>query len=307
MRVTVIGGGVSNEHDVSLRSAGAVAEALRARHDVDELTILRDGTWSNSRGPVSMPDAVALLQAADAVFPALHGAGGEDGAIQGFLSTIGVPFVGCGVEASAVCMRKDLTKQVLAAHGIEVSEGVVVDDGDAARAAVERLGAPVVVKPLADGSSVGVSVARTPEEAADAVRGRTMLIERYAAGLEVDVAVAELAGERRVGTPLEIERVPDGVFDAGQKYGGAPPFVIPARLSPQVREAVERASLTVFGALGCAGLARVDWFVDGDRLVCNEVNTMPGMTSASQVPRMFAHAGVSFEELVDGLVRTALR
>jgi D-alanine--D-alanine ligase len=307
VRVTVIGGGVSNEHDVSLRSAAAVATALRGAHDVDELTILRDGTWSDARGPLSMPDAVALLQAADVVFPALHGAGGEDGAIQGFLATMSVPFVGCGVEASAVCMRKDLTKQVLAAHGFEVSEGLVVFDEDAAKDAFDRLGGPVVVKPLADGSSVGVSVARTPEEAAIAVGGRTMLIERYAAGTEVDVAVAELDGRRLVGTPLEIERAPGGVFDAGQKYGGAPPFVIPARLAPRTREAVEQASLAVFDALGCAGLARVDWFVDGDRLVCNEVNTMPGMTSASQVPRMFADAGVPFEDLLDGLVRTAVR
>jgi len=306
VRVTVIGGGVSREHDVSRRSAAAVAGALAARHDVEELVIEPHGGWSREGRTLTAAEVVSALQRAEVVFPALHGAGGEDGAIQGFLTTLGIPFVGCGIEASAVCLRKDLTKQVLAAHGVDVVDGVVVSDAASARAALARLGAPVVVKPLSDGSSVGVLIAEDADTIADAARERPVLVERYAGGVEVDLGVVELDGERRVGTPLEIERRAGGVFDADQKYGGAPPFVLPARLPDGVRERLIAASLHVFDVLGCAGVARVDWFVDGDRLLCNEVNTMPGMTAASQLPLMFADAGIPFDELVDGMVRQAV-
>lgn len=305
MRVTVIGGGVSHEHDVSLRSAAAVAGALATRHDVDALVIGRDGTWSRDGEPLTAADAVVALQGADVVFPALHGAGGEDGAIQGFLSTLGIRYVGCSIEASAVCLRKDLTKQVLTAHGIDVVEGMVVTDPASARAALARLGAPVVVKPLSDGSSVGVLIAHDAEPIIEAARTQPVLVERYATGVEIDVGVVELDGVRRVGTLLEIERQPGGVFDADLKYGGTPPFVLPARVPGDIRARLEEASLHVFDVLGCTGVARIDWFVDGETLRCNEVNTMPGMTAASQLPLMFADAGIPFDVLVDGMVRQA--
>lgn len=307
MRVMVVGGGVSNEHDVSLASATAVADALATRHEVVRATIARDGSWTVGGDALAHPALVAALADVDVVFPALHGVGGEDGTLQGFLTTLGVPFVGCGVEASAVCMRKDVTKAVLAAHGVATVEGRVVASAADAAAAVTALGAPVVVKPLADGSSVGLLVARTAAEVADACAEQPMLVERYAGGMEVDVAVVELDGSVRVGSPLEIVREPGGVFDASAKYGGEPPFVVPARLSPELGARLEEESLRVFAALGCRGLARVDWFVQGDSLVCNEVNTMPGMTRLSQVPRMLADAGVPFDDLVDGLVRGAVR
>lgn len=306
MRVMVVGGGVSNEHEVSLASAAAVADALGARHEVVRATIARDGAWAVDGAALAHPGVVAALATVDVVFPALHGVGGEDGTLQGFLATLGVPFVGCGVEASAVSMRKDVTKAVLAAHGVATVEGRVVASAAEAAAAVAALGSPVVVKPLADGSSVGLLVARTAAEVAAACAEQPMLVERYAGGMEVDVAVVELDGAARVGTPLEIVREPGGVFDAAAKYGGEPPFVVPARLSPELRARLEAESLRVFAALGCRGLARVDWFVDGERLVANEVNTMPGMTRRSQVPRMLADAGVPFEDLVDGLVRGAV-
>lgn len=306
MRVMIVGGGVSNEHDVSLASAAAVAEALGARHEVVRATIARDGSWAVDGEPVTHPGLVVALAGVDVVFPALHGVGGEDGTLQGFLATLGVPFVGCGVEASAVCMRKDVTKAVLAAHGVATVDGRVVATPIEAHAAVAALGTPVVVKPLADGSSVGLLVASSAAEVAAACAAGPMLVERYAGGVEVDVAVVELGGVVRVGSPLEIVREAGGVFDATAKYGGEPPFVVPARLAPDVRARLEAESVRVFAALGCRGLARVDWFVDGDRLVCNEVNTMPGMTLRSQLPRMLADAGVPFEDLVDGLVRGAV-
>ncbi|MFC7430197.1 MULTISPECIES: D-alanine--D-alanine ligase [unclassified Agrococcus] len=305
MRVMVVGGGASNEHDVSLASAAAVAEALATRHDVVRATIGRDGSWTVGGVVHAHPELVAALADVDVVFPALHGVGGEDGTLQGFLATLGVPYVGCGVEASAVCMRKDVTKAVLAAYGVATVDGRVVATPVEAAAAMAALGAPVVVKPLADGSSVGLLVAWTAAEVAAACAAGPRLVERYSGGMEVDVAVVELGGVVRVGSPLEIVREPGGVFDAAAKYGGEPPFVLPARLSPAVRARIEAESVRVFAALGCRGLARVDWFVDGERLVCNEVNTMPGMTARSQLPRMLAHAGVPFEELVDGLVRGA--
>ena len=307
MRVMVVGGGISHEHDVSLASAAPAAGALDARHDVVRATIAQGGSWSIDGAPVAHPRLVEALAGVDVVFPALHGAGGEDGALQGFLATLDVPFVGCGVEASAVCMRKDVTKAVLAAHGVRTVEGRVVASHEDAEAALAALGAPVVVKPLADGSSVGLLIARTADEVAAACADGPMLVERYAGGIEVDVAIVEMDGALRVGTPLEIVREPGGVFDASAKYGGEPPFVVPARIAAEVRARLEAESLRVFAALGCRGLARVDWFVDGDRLVCNEVNTMPGMTPLSQLPRMLGHAGVPFDELVDALVRGATR
>jgi D-alanine-D-alanine ligase len=305
MRVMVVGGGTSNEHEVSIASAAAVADALARSHEVVRATIERDGSWRVDDVPVAPSALVLALGDVGVVFPALHGVGGEDGTLQGFLATLGVPFVGCGVEASAVCMRKDLTKAVLTAHGVATVEGRVVATMAEAEEAVRVLGTPVVVKPLADGSSVGLRVAATAAEVAEACTASPMLVERYAEGIEVDVAVVELDGALRVGTPLEIVREPGGVFDASAKYGGEPPFVVPARLEPAVRERIEAASLHVFTLLGCRGLARVDWFVDGDRLVVNEVNTMPGMTPLSQLPRMLADAGVAFDDLVDGLVRAA--
>ncbi|GAA2175140.1 D-alanine--(R)-lactate ligase VanI [Agrococcus versicolor] len=306
MRVMVVGGGVSNEHAVSIASAAAVADALGVRHEVVRATIGRDGSWQVGGMAVAPSSLVAMLAEVDVVFPALHGVGGEDGTLQGFLTTLGVPFVGCGVEASAVCMRKDVTKAVVSAHGVATVEGRVVASPAEAEDAVRSLGTPVVVKPLADGSSVGLLVAHTAAEVAAACAVSPMLVERYAGGLEVDVAVVELDGVARVGSPLEIVRTPGGVFDASAKYDGEPPFVLPARLAPGIRDRLEHESLRVFATLGCRGIARVDWFVDGDRLVLNEVNTMPGMTRLSQVPRMLAHAGVPFEDLVDGLVRGAV-
>lgn len=303
MRVLVIGGGTSSEHAVSLASADAVAAALAQRHDVVCCTIARDGTWWFDGAPLPKHRIAAVLLDADVVFPALHGVGGEDGAIQGLLTTLGIPFVGCGVEASAVCMRKDLTKAVLAAHGIATVEGAVVRSRREAEAAVARLGTPVVVKPLADGSSTGVLVARDAAAVAEAARAAPVLVERFASGMEVDVAVVQLRdGSTMLGAPLEIARTPGGVFDGAQKYGGAPPFILPARLTAAQRERLEDASVRAFTALGCSGLARIDWFVDGDDLRCNEVNTMPGMTRASQLPRMLDAVGMPFDLLVHELV-----
>lgn len=308
IRVAVIGGGQNCEHEVSLMSAASVAAALDpGRYDVVRLTIARDGSWS---GPEvhSVSDAVAVLGSCDVVLPVVHGPRGEDGALAALCDFVGVPVAGSGLTAGALAMDKWATKLVAAAAGVAVAPARLVHRAEAS--SVAWTGAPVVVKPVAAGSSRGVTLVRAPGELAPAVRlalefDDRVLVEEVVAGREIDVAVLGLAdGSRRVGPPLEI--VTEGVFDYDAKYAGPPPFVLPAPLDGADRVALERAAVTMFDALGCRGVARVDFFLTAAGPVLNEVNTMPGMTEHSQVPRMCAADGLAYPELVDLLVAEAL-
>jgi D-alanine-D-alanine ligase len=316
--VVVIGGGTGSEHEVSLASASAIAAALdRDRYDVIELTIRRDGTWTQTgAAPLAddLADALRILNRAEVAIPALHGPHGEDGTVAALLDLVGIPYVGSGVLAGAVAMDKSMTKLVASAAGVATAPGIQVRD-----AVDPRLGSvalPVVVKPNRSGSSHGVTVVRERAGLAEAVRAAlalddSALIEEFVRGREIDVAVIERAdGTLECGPALEIG-VPAGeVFDTDAKYVGEPDFRIPAPLDEGTRHALEEAAIAMFGALGCRGLARIDFFVTdggaGPRIVLNEVNTFPGFTSHSQVPRMFAAAGVSYPELLDALIETAL-
>ena len=314
LSVVVIGGGTGSEHEVSLASASAIAAALdRERYDVIELTIERDGAWAQTgAAPLAddLVDAVRLLGRADVAIPALHGPHGEDGTVAALLDLIGVPYVGSGVYAGAVAMDKAATKLLAAAAGVRTAPGIVVTStGD------ERLGnvaLPAVVKPNRAGSSHGVTVVREPGDLAAAVRDAlalddSALIEDFVRGRELDVAVIEHAdGTLECGPVLEIGVPDEGIFDTAGKYEGEPDFRIPAPLDDATRAALEAAAQTMFRALGCRGLARVDFFLAGDQILLNEVNTFPGFTSHSQVPRMFAAAGVGYPELLDLLIDTAL-
>jgi D-alanine-D-alanine ligase len=313
-RVVVIGGGTGSEHEVSLASAAAISAALdRDRYDVIDLTIQRDGAWTQTgAAPLAddLADAVRILSRADVAIPALHGPHGEDGTVAALLDLIGIPYVGSGVFAGSVAMDKAATKLLATAAGVGVASGIQVRDAGDPRLAAIAL--PVVVKPDRAGSSHGVTVVRTREELAPAVHealslDSSALVEEFIAGREIDVAVIERAdGTLECGPALEIG-VPDGeVFDTTSKYVGEPDFRIPAPVDDATRRALEEAARTMFRALDCRGLARVDFFVVGDRIVLNEVNTFPGFTSHSQVPRMFAAAGVTYPELLDMLLDTAL-
>ncbi|MDX6262907.1 MAG: D-alanine-D-alanine ligase [Kribbellaceae bacterium] len=317
MKVVVISGGASPEHEVSLASGRGIAEAAeQSGHEVVRLVLDPEGYWQ-----VGQAEAIALLQDCDVVIPALHGEGGEDGVIQGFLDQLHVPYVGSGVAASAVGLDKHLTKAVLRAQGIPVTPGITVRGADLkdAEAVVQRLKAadlefPVFVKPGSGGSSFGVTRATDLQtlEAALAVAAELdphVLVEQEINGREIDLSVMEFPdGRVDVAPALEIHADPDQpFFNAAAKYdSGATEFVVPAPTDPELTEQLRRTALEVFDALGCQGLARVDFFVpaDGKPLV-NEINTFPGFTAMSQFPRMWAAAGLSYAQVVDNLVRTA--
>ncbi|PCE15497.1 D-alanine--D-alanine ligase [Microbacterium sp. SZ1] len=313
MRVLVIGGGQNAEHAVSLASAAAVAEALRSRgHAVTEVTISPEGVWQvpglaeGADAAGSLAAALPLLGAADVVFPAVHGPLGEDGALAALCALAGVRVVGSGLRAGAIGMDKWATKLVAQAAGLRIARGRVVDAAALGDAEFEG---PVVVKPVSSGSSYGVGLVREEGELATALGeaaryDRRVLVEEVVRGREIDVAVIrEAGGVRWAAPPLEIET--EGLFDTATKYDGTARFTVPAALTTAEHTSLTRAALTMFDALGCAGVARMDFFLTADGPVLNEVNTMPGLTAASQVPRMFAAADVAYPDLVERLVRAA--
>lgn len=309
-RVAVIGGGQNGEHDVSVASAASVAGALDpATYDAVPLTIGRDGTWRD-RGlrPIGLSGAAQVLRSCDVVFPVVHGPRGEDGALASLCELAGLPYVGSGVRPGAIAMDKWTTKLVANALGIATAPGVLVT---AATAGHLRWTHPVVVKPVAAGSSLGVALVDSPDclapalDAALALDDR-VLVEDVVAGREIDVAVLRRADGTLLAAPA-LEIVADGLFDHEAKYGGHADFRVPAPLDEVAAKELEDAARAVYGGLGCAGVARIDFFLTADGPVLNEVNTVPGMTEHSQVPRMFAAAGWSYPDLLDELVRGAHR
>lgn len=308
IRVAVIGGGRSGEHEVSLASAAAAAAALDpARYDVLSLTIERDGRWRGPQGGTDLAGAVELLQQRDVALPMVHGMSGEDGTLAALCDLAGIPYVGSGVSAGAVAMDKWLTKLVAAALGVAVAPGELLTR-DTARAHCYRH--PVVVKPVTSGSSQGVSMVRRAADLPPALDAAfelddRVLVEDVVVGREVDIAVVGRPdGTRLVSPALEI--VCDGIFDHHTKYGGGADFRVPADLDTGTRASLEQAAVTVYDALGCRGVARIDFFWTTSGPVLNEVNTIPGFTPASQVPRMFAAAGLPYPVLLDLLIEGAL-
>lgn len=313
-KVLVIGGGQNAEHEVSLASAAAVAAALRlGDHEVTSVTIDREGVWRADGPPNggtvadSLAQALPLLARTDVVFPAVHGALGEDGALAALCALAGVRVVGSALRAGAIGMDKWATKLVAAAVGLGTARGrlIAADDiGD-----VEFEG-DVVVKPVSAGSSHGVSLVTEEDRLLEALReaarfDRRILVEEVVRGREIDVAVLrEKGGIRWAAPPLEIHTA--GLFDTATKYDGSARFSVPAQLTAAESTALKRAAIALFDALGCDGVARMDFFLTDGGPVLNEVNTMPGLTAASQVPRMFAAAGVDYVDLVGRLVRAAV-
>jgi len=309
-RVAVIGGGRNCEHAVSLASAAAVAYALNhAGYDVVRLTIDHEGVWRDREDrPIGLAGAVHALRTCAVAVPVLHGPHGEDGTLAALCDLADVPWVGSPLRAGALAMDKWVTKLVAGALGIATAPGRLLTRGDAASYPFTR---PVVVKPVAAGSSRGVSLVRDADRLAPALEEAfglddRVLVEDLVAGREVDVAVlGRPDGTRIVPPPLEIAVPAEGIFDYATKYDGSARFLIPAPLAGPERKELEQAAVTMFDALGCAGVARVDFFLTDDGPLLNEVNTMPGFTAQSQVPKMFAAAGTSYADLLDMLIRDA--
>jgi D-alanine-D-alanine ligase len=306
VRVAVIGGGRSSEHDVSLASAESVRGGLeRGGHEPLDIRIDREGRWTREGEPLALEPAGGLL-GADVAFPVLHGPFGEDGTVQGLLELLDVPYVGAGVMASAVSMDKALFKDLMAAHGIPQVEYSVVRDGDK-----PSLRPPAFVKPARLGSSVGISKARSESDLDGALltafeHDPVALVERFSDGLEVECSVL---GHREpiASHPGEIVVKTGDWYDYEAKYtDGGMELVIPARVPEPVREEVRRLAVRVFEIVSCSGMARVDFFVEGDRVLVNELNTIPGFTATSVYAKLFEATGVPYDELLDRLLSLAL-
>lgn len=267
-------------------------------------------------------EAAGLLQDVDVVFPVLHGPWGEDGTIQGLLELAGIPYVGSGVFASAAAMDKGHMKAVLAAAGLEVGPYELVTatqwaaDPESVLTRLARLSLPVFVKPARAGSSVGISRVRTaadlPEalDAAGAHDPRVIVEQGFLGVREIECGVLDDAEGPRASVPAEIVVRPGHDFyDFEAKYlEDAVDLIVPADLAADVEAQVRTTAVAAFEALTCEGLARVDFFVTAEgRVVVNEVNTMPGFTSISMFPRMWQASGMTYPELIDHLIRDALR
>ncbi len=299
--VAVLMGGWSAEREVSLRSGTACADALD-----------RTGRYRVSRLDVTREVAADLRALApDVALNMLHGRPGEDGTIQGLLEILGVAYTHSGVLASSVAMHKEMTKLILQEAGVPVPGGKVVGRREAAKQ--HLLPRPYVIKPLAEGSSVGVFIVREdlahpPQELtrADWKYGESVLVEPFIAGKELTCAVM---GDKPLGV-IEIVSATK-FYDYEAKYApGGSRHLLPAPVSDEVYEQCRRLSLAAHRALGCRGVTRADFRYDDSRagtqgLFCLEVNTQPGMTETSLVPELAAHAGISFEELVAWMVEDA--
>ncbi len=349
LSVCVLFGGISPEHDVSLRSAEFVLNSLDPeKFNVFPVGITKNGDWilyggtdysllpsgewkehpENRRAAISPVRGQGLLsfegdcvvrEWIDVVFPVLHGENGEDGAMQGLLQMAGIPYVGPHVSASAVAMDKTLTKLVADQAGVRQADWLLVRTADvdthldATMDQVEqKFGYPVFVKPAGTGSSVGVSKACNREELRNALLcagtyDRKILVEEFIHGREVEVAVmgnespvASICGEIDSGAEF---------YDYDAKYiTDTSVAYIPARIDDSVAEIVRDAAVRIYTAIGCQGLSRVDFFVtyEGDEVVFNEINTLPGFTSISMYPKLFAASGIPADQLVEELLNLAM-
>lgn len=322
VRLAVLAGGRSSEHDISLASARSVIEALDPeRYEATTIAIGRDGRWELPAArprelpggavetlPVPSGGSLQALGEVDVVLPILHGPFGEDGTVQGLLELAGVPYVGAGVAASALCMDKDLFKAVLRDRGIPVAPNVTLRTGDPVE---NPFGYPVFVKPARLGSSVGISKAGNVDELVQAVElarrhDDKVLVEEFQPGVEVECGVL---GNRDPTASVVGEIVAHADwYDFDAKYAdGGMDLVVPARLDDETTARVRALAIESFVATDCEGMARVDFFVRPDgEVVVNELNTIPGFTATSVYAKLFAASGIPYPELLDRLVALAL-
>ena len=349
INVCVLFGGISPEHEVSLRSAESVLNNMnKEKYNIFPVGITKEGDWilyggtdyswlpseqwrehpGNRRAAISPVRGQGLLsfegdnvvrEMIDVVFPVLHGENGEDGAIQGLLQMAGIAYVGAGVAASAVSMDKTLTKLVMDNAGVIQADWRLVRNSDLQNRIDSILQDlekaftyPVFVKPAGTGSSVGVSKARDRQQLREAllsagVYDQKILVEEFIDGQEIEVAV--MGNESPVASVCgEIDSGAD-FYDYDAKYiTDTSVAYVPARIAEDVAEQVRDIAVRAYRAAGCRGLSRVDFFVTrGDsRIVFNEINTIPGFTSISMFPKLFAASGIAYPQLIDSLIELAL-
>ena len=349
MNLCVLFGGISPEHEVSLRSAESVLNHLNQdKYDIYPVGITKEGQWLYFPGtdyarlpantwrdtPGVCPAAISPVRGQglllwrengvetvpiDCVFPVLHGENGEDGSIQGLMQIAGIPCVGPGVSASASCMDKTLTKLIVSETDVRQANWYLARRSSIEKKMdrlirdIEQGGSyPLFVKPAGTGSSVGVSKVRNREELEKALETAArydskVLVEEFVDGHEVEVAVlgndspvASVVGEILAGAEF---------YDYDAKYNSEESrTVIPAEISEHASQELREAAVTVYKALGCRGMSRVDFFLTyaGDEVVFNEINTLPGFTSISMYPKLFEASGIPYENLLDELIRLAV-
>lgn len=339
LTIAILFGGCSEEHPISVKSAQEVAKHLDSeKYEPYYIGITKNGVWQlcsrpeanwesgRCRPAMLLPDRSVhglLVReqgqyrtiCLDIVFPVLHGKLGEDGAMQGLLEIAGIPYVGCDVPTSALCMDKSLTYMVAGAAGIAIPNFRVVTADETIDA--DRLTYPVFVKPARSGSSFGVSKVSRKEDLLSAVeRARPydakVLIEEAIAGSEVGCALLGSGNDLMTG---EVDQIclSHGFFrihqeDQPEKGSENATVIVPAAISATARRRVQKTAKAVYRALGCRGLARVDLFLKADgTVILNEVNTLPGMTTCSRYPRMMAAAGLPFAEVIDRIVSLTLK
>jgi D-alanine-D-alanine ligase len=326
IKVAIICGGRSSEHEISCISASGVIAAIdRSKYQPSLIGITKSGKWVSlptdtkfeivngqlPEVPETSPEISLNQINADVVFPILHGPYGEDGTIQGLFEMLDIPYVGNGVLASAVAMDKHFAKQIFKAHGIEVAPGAVLRPGDEVND--HGLGFPLFVKPARGGSSRGTHKVKRPEDLAAAVSDafkydNKVMLEKAIAGREVECAVLEKDGTVQCSVPGEIQIDPKFEFyDFEAKYlDDATTVIAPANIKKTAD--IQAAAIEAFISLGCAGLARVDFFyTDDDKIIINELNTMPGFTPKSVFPKLWGVSGLGYTEIISALIETALK
>ena len=346
-KIAILCGGKSGEHSISCVSAGSVAKTLKEDYRIVPVGITRDGKWVSlsleelcswslkslpeirpeGREEISLKPAGGLYCAGenldvDVVFPVLHGLGGEDGAVQGFLETCGLPYVGCGIFASAACMDKHYAKLILKASGLKVAKGITLDArmgieiaGVLEKLEEEKIAWPVFVKPAWGGSSVGVSRAEKKEDLAPALKTAEkvswrILIEEGVRGREIECAVLQRKGERPMAA-LPGEIIPEGAafYDYEAKYVNPSlcSVKIPADLDEKTGEEIRRQAVKAFEAVDGRELMRVDFFLREDgQILINEINTMPGFTEVSMYPLAWQKLGMTYKQILIDLVESAV-
>lgn len=344
IRVAIICGGRSSEHEISCISAGGVLSAIdRSQYEPVLIGISKSGKWFllNESVPLSIKDgalpsipefgkAVALDANGftcegknldiEIVFPLLHGPYGEDGTIQGLLEMADIAYVGSGVLASAVAMDKSFAKPIFASHGIKVAAGFVARASDWAkdRSGIQKqadlLGYPVFVKPARGGSSRGTTKVKSATEFEAALSesfkfDTKALVEQEIRGAEIECAVLEIDGVPTASVVGQIKIDPKyDFYDFEAKYlDGATTIELPAPIDPKISDEIRAKAVSAFISLGCSGLARVDFFLTpNDEVIINELNTMPGFTATSVFPKMWAATGVGYKEVITYLLNAAL-
>ena len=343
-KIAVVFGGVSSEHSVSLISATTVIENLdQSKYQLYLIGITKEGKFLSYTGDISniktgewehhdvcecvispsrQHHGMLLLKKdgydvipLDCIIPVLHGKNGEDGTIQGLFQLAGIPFVGCDALSSAMCMDKQMTHIILEHAGVSMAKWLSVKQGELPHDFTEQvekyLGYPVFVKPANAGSSYGVSKARNAEELLSALdvafeHDKKVIVEEMIVGREVECAVLGNANAS-ASTAGEIEPAND-FYDFEAKYVVPDSLLhIPARLEPEVMQLLRNTAVKAYRAIGCEGLSRVDFFVtDDNRVILNEINTLPGFTSISMYPKLWVHEGVAIPQLLDQLISFAM-